>query len=203
MAIEVRGEDACGGNLLDSLHQSRCGISFAEVLKHQCRGPDRAYRIGDSFAGDVEGGSVDGLEHGREPARGIEVGRRRNAETTGESASKVRKDVGVKIGGDNGVDRSRFGDHSSRHGIDEHFLPFYFGKVAGHFGGDSSHKTMPWRCALDLVTTVSSLRGRCRASSKAYLKMRVTQRRVKTETSVATSSGKPIWERPPWPEYSP
>ena len=37
----------------------------------------------------------------------------------------------------------------------------------------SSHITMPWRCAFDLVTTVSSLRGRERASSKAKRMMRV------------------------------
>ena len=37
----------------------------------------------------------------------------------------------------------------------------------------SSHITMPWRCAFDLVTTVSSLRGRDRASSKAKRMMRV------------------------------
>ena len=45
---------------------------------------------------------------------------------------------------------------------------------------------MPWRWALDLVTTVSSLRGRDRASSKAKRMMRSTPERVKMATSVAT-----------------
>jgi hypothetical protein len=42
----------------------------------------------------------------------------------------------------------------------------------------SSHITMAWRWAFDLVTTVSSLRGRVRASAKAKRMMRVTPARV-------------------------
>ena len=48
---------------------------------------------------------------------------------------------------------------------------------------------MPWRWALDLVTTVSSLRGRERASSKAKRMMRSTPARVNIDTSVAASLG--------------
>jgi hypothetical protein len=67
----------------------------------------------------------------------------------------------------------------------------------------SSHITMAWRWAFDLVTTVSSLRGRARASAKAKRMMRATPARVITETSVATSSGSPRCTRPPTPAYSP
>jgi hypothetical protein len=67
----------------------------------------------------------------------------------------------------------------------------------------SSHITMPCRCALDLVTTVRSLRGRERASPNAKRMMRVTPVRVNMDTSVATSSGKPRCARPPTPAYSP
>jgi hypothetical protein len=62
---------------------------------------------------------------------------------------------------------------------------------------------MAWRWAFDLVTTVSSLRGRARASAKAKRMMRATPARVITETSVATSSGSPRCTRPPTPAYSP
>ena len=48
------------------------------------------------------------------------------------------------------------------------------GNSAATSAAISSHITMPWRWALDLVTTVSSLRGRERASSKAKRMMRVT-----------------------------
>jgi len=63
----------------------------------------------------------------------------------------------------------------------------------------SSHITMAWRWAFDLVTTVSSQRARARASAKAKRMMRVTPARVMTETSVATSSGSPRCTRPPTP----
>src|SRR5512139_1065839 len=56
---------------------------------------------------------------------------------------------------------------------------------------------MPCFCALDLVTSVSSLRGRLRASSKAKRMMRVTPARVKMAVSVPTSSGCPRCARPP------
>ena len=62
---------------------------------------------------------------------------------------------------------------------------------------------MACRCAFDLVTTVSSLRGRERASAKAKRMTRVTPARVKIDTSVATSSGSPRCARPPTPAYSP
>lgn len=48
----------------------------------------------------------------------------------------------------------------------------------------SSHMTMPFRWAFDLVTYVSILRGRERANSKANLAMRRTPTRVKMETSI-------------------
>ena len=62
---------------------------------------------------------------------------------------------------------------------------------------------MPCFCALDLVTTVSNLRGRDAAISKAVFMIRVTPARVKMAVSVAISSGWPRWARPPWPAYSP
>ena len=67
----------------------------------------------------------------------------------------------------------------------------------------SSHMTMPWRCALDLVTTVSSLRGRDRASAKAKRMIRVTPARVKIATSVATPGAGRGARARHWPAYSP
>ena len=67
----------------------------------------------------------------------------------------------------------------------------------------SSHITIAWRWALDLVTTVSSLRGRDWARRKAKRMIRSTPARVIMQTSVATSIGWPWWARPPTPEYSP
>ncbi|MCY1226561.1 hypothetical protein D9M72_387960 [compost metagenome] len=67
----------------------------------------------------------------------------------------------------------------------------------------SSHITIAWRCALLLVTTVSSLRGRERARLKAKRMMRSTPARVIMLTSVAASMGWPWCTRPPTPAYSP
>ena len=67
----------------------------------------------------------------------------------------------------------------------------------------SSHITIAWRWALDLVITVSSLRGRDRASPKAKRMIRSTPARVMIDTSVATSIGWPWCTRPPTPAYSP
>ena len=53
----------------------------------------------------------------------------------------------------------------------------------------SSHNTIPWRCAFDLVT--GQMAASVIARSKAKRIIRSTPRRVKIETSVATSSGKP------------
>ena len=67
----------------------------------------------------------------------------------------------------------------------------------------SSHITIAWRCALLLVTTVRSLRGRDCASLNAKRMIRSTPARVMIETSVAASIGWPWWTRPPTPAYSP
>lgn len=67
----------------------------------------------------------------------------------------------------------------------------------------SSHRTMPLRCALLLVTTVSILRGRFWAVSYAKRRILVTACRVKIDTSVAVSHASPRCERPPCPAYSP
>lgn len=67
----------------------------------------------------------------------------------------------------------------------------------------SSQRTIPLRWALLLVTTVSSFRGRLAAVSKANRMIRSTPCRLKIAVSVATSQGKPRWDRPPCPAYSP
>ena len=60
----------------------------------------------------------------------------------------------------------------------------------------SSHITMAWRCALLLVMTVSSLRGRDWASLNAKRMMRSTPARVIIDTSVAASIGQALVDAP-------
>ena len=77
------------------------------------------------------------------------------------------------------------------------------GNSAATCAAISSHMTIAWRCALLLVITVSSLRGRDCASLKAKRMIRSTPARVMMDTSVAASIGWPWWTRPPTPAYSP
>ena len=55
----------------------------------------------------------------------------------------------------------------------------------------SSQKGMVWMMPLDFVAEVRRLRGRDRASSKAYFRIRSTPRRVKTFSCTAISSSVP------------
>lgn len=67
----------------------------------------------------------------------------------------------------------------------------------------SSQRTIPFRCALLLDTTVRSFRGLLRAVSNANRMIRSTPCLVKIATSVAVSHGRPLCDRPPCPAYSP
>jgi hypothetical protein len=80
---------------------------------------------------------------------------------------------------------------------------FTSGKSFATSAATSSHMTMPFRCALLFVTTVNSFLGLFCAISNANRISRSTQCRVKIETSVAISHGRPRWDLPPWPAYSP
>ncbi|CAI6229417.1 unnamed protein product [Periconia digitata] len=66
-----------------------------------------------------------------------------------------------------------------------------------------SQNTIPCRCAFDLVTIVSFLRGLSFAVRNAKCMMRSTAALVNTETSVAIACGSSSCEIPPCPEYSP
>ena len=91
---------------LDRLHQTACRALLAEMVQHHHRRPERAERIGDTLAHDVEGRAVDRFEHRRKLPLRIEVGGRRNAEGTGQRSSKIAENVSVKIGGNNDIQRT-------------------------------------------------------------------------------------------------
>lgn len=80
---------------------------------------------------------------------------------------------------------------------------FTSGKSCATSAAISSHSTIPFRCALLFVTTVSIFRSLFCAISNANRISRSTPWRVNIATSVAVSHGWPRCERPPWPAYSP
>ena len=152
---------------------------LAQMLQHHHRGPERADRIGDALAGDVEGRAVDRLEHRRVAPLRIEIGGRRDAERAGERRGEIGQDVGVQVGRDDRVERLPAAVTMRMVMASTSILSqVTSGNSRATSAAISSHITMPWRCAFDLVTTVSSLRGRERASSKAKRMMRSTPARV-------------------------
>src|SRR4029077_14231607 len=64
LAAEVRRVKArVGGDTLDRLHQALRGGWLPEMLQHHHGRPERADRIGDALADDIEGRAMNGLEH--------------------------------------------------------------------------------------------------------------------------------------------
>src|SRR5690242_20677352 len=93
------------------------------MFQHERGGPKRADGIGDAFPRDVERSAVDWLEHGRKAPLGIQVSGRSNSEAARKGGSKVGKNVGVQVGGHDGVKTRGLAYHASGHRIDEHFVP--------------------------------------------------------------------------------
>ena len=115
------------------------------------------------------GSNIDGKR-----ALRIEVRGRRDAERAGERRGEIGQDVGVQVGRDDGVERLRAAASCAWSWRRPASCPRSRREIRrATSAAISSHITMPWRCALDLVTTVRSLRGRDRASSKAKRMMRV------------------------------
>ncbi|MNO76267.1 hypothetical protein D3C76_673380 [compost metagenome] len=117
----------------DGRHQLHGRGGLAEVLKHHRRRPEGRDRVGDTFAGDVEGRTVDRFEHRREFARRVEVGGRRNAQAAGQSRGQVGKDIGVQVGGDDHVQCRRLEHHACGHGVDQFLVDLHVREVLGDF----------------------------------------------------------------------
>ncbi len=106
------------------------------MFQHLRRGPERRNRVRDALTGDVEGGSVNRLEHRREAAFGVDVGGWCHTKASGQRSGKIRQDIGMQVGGDDGVKASRVLDHAHRHRIDQHLVPGHIGKFPRDFRGD-------------------------------------------------------------------
>src|SRR6266480_6109806 len=164
------------------------------MFQHHYGGPYRANRIGDAFARDIKGSFMNWLEHGRKAALRVNVARRGDSQAAGEGRCEVGENVGVQICSHNGVQARGLAHHASGHGVDQHLVARDTRELSCHLGRD----LVPENYALALRVGFRDDRG----SLKAKRMMRVAPLRVKIEVSVATSSGKPRWARPPWPAYS-
>ena len=102
------------------------------------------------------GSNIDGNR-----ALGVEVGRGRDAERAGQRRREIGQNVGVQVGGDDRVERLGLACVMRMVIASTSILSqVTSGNSCATSAAISSHITMPWRCALDLVTTVRSLRGR-------------------------------------------
>ena len=84
---------------------------MAEEVQDLGRGPDGRQRIGDSLAGDVRRGAVDGLEHGGELPLRVQVGPGGQAHAAGDGGAQVGEDIAEEVGGDNDLKPLRVFDH--------------------------------------------------------------------------------------------
>lgn len=95
VAAQIGREDARLAHILDNLHQLLRGLPLAEPLQHLRGGPEGGDGVGDALSGDVKGRTVDGLEHGRVLARGVQVACRGNANGASQSGSQVGQNISV------------------------------------------------------------------------------------------------------------
>lgn len=80
---------------LDTLHQLVGSTLLADPLEHLCCGPECRDRVRDTFTRDVEGGSVDGLEHTGVLAARVEVRCGRNTDRACKGSGKIGKNIGM------------------------------------------------------------------------------------------------------------
>ena len=106
------------------------------MFQHLAGRPEGRDRIGNPFAGDIEGRAVDRLKHGREPSLWVDVGGRCHTKASRQRTGKVGQDIGVKVGGDNRVEAFRRQRHSHRHRIDQHLVPCDIRKLGSDLGSD-------------------------------------------------------------------
>jgi hypothetical protein len=88
------------------------------VLEQHRARPDRPDRVGDPLAGDVRRRAVDGLEHRRQLAPGVQVGRRRDADGAGHRRHEVAEDVAEEVRRDDDVEAARAQDEHRGQRVD-------------------------------------------------------------------------------------
>ncbi|MNS96901.1 hypothetical protein D3C72_1312190 [compost metagenome] len=128
-------EGRVGGHGLDGGHHALGGGVFAQVFEQHHHGPEGAHRVGEALAHDVEGGTVDRLEHRRVAAFRVDIAGGRDAEAAGQRGGEVAQDVRVEVGGDDGVQRLRAVDHARGGGIDQFLVPGHVREVLCDFHG--------------------------------------------------------------------
>ena len=88
-----------GAGLADAVGR----VALAEVVEHEGRRQDGGDRVGLVLPGDVGRRAVDGLEHRRAGAGGVQVAARGEPDPPGYRAAEVGEDVAEEVVGDDDV----------------------------------------------------------------------------------------------------
>src|SRR6218665_2371572 len=100
LAAQITGvQRRVGRDTFDGAHDLCCSFVFTQMFEQHPYRPERAHRIGQALAHDVEGRAVDGLEHRRVTLFRVDVAGRGNAQAAGQGRSQIAQDVGMQIGG--------------------------------------------------------------------------------------------------------
>ena len=92
---------------------------------------DRGGGVGDALSGDVRGRAVDGLEHGRCGASGIDVAAGSQADAAGDGAGEVGDDVAEEVVRDDDVEPCRIHGHVDGRGVDVHVVDLDLRELLG------------------------------------------------------------------------
>lgn len=111
------------------------------VLQHHDAGKKKSGGVGKSLAGDVRGGTVDGLEDG---ALVTNVSGWGKSETTNQTGAQVGKNVTVKVGHDKDlvVVRKGVGDHLEAGVVKKLGVELDLGVLLGHVAGSVEEETV-------------------------------------------------------------
>lgn len=142
LAAEITGESlALGEGVKDGLLDAVGVLVEAHVTKHHDGREQEGGGVGEALAGNVGGGTVDGLEDG---ALVTNVARGGETKTTNETGAHVGENVTVQVGHDKDlvVVRVRVGDHLKTGVVEELGIELNVGEVLGHVPGDVEEQTI-------------------------------------------------------------
>ena len=116
-------------------------LGETHVLQHHDTRQKQSGGVGESLAGNVGSGTVDGLEDG---ALVTNVARRGQTETADETGAEIGQNVAVKVGHDEDlvVVRQRVGDHLEAGVVEQLGVKLDFGKLLGELAGGVEEETV-------------------------------------------------------------
>ena len=142
LAAEITSESlAFGEGVKDGLLDAIGVVVEAHMTEHHDGGEEESSRVGEALAGNVGGGTVDGLEDG---ALVTDVAGRSETETTDETSAHVGENVTVEVGHDKNLVVVGVGvsDHLEAGVVEELGVELDAREVLGDILGDVEEETV-------------------------------------------------------------